>query len=259
MNDTQTLQTVPKPETFGSTQQFEHTQRVALMLAKSDLIPSSFKGNVQNVMIALELAARIGASPLAVMQNLYVVHGKPSWSSQFAISAINTSKKFEPLRYEMNGKQGTEERGCIAWTIDKGVDLPEKVRTIAEAKDAGVFVYESPEVTMKMAKLEGWVDKNGSKWKTMPELMLRYRAATFFGRLYTPEIMMGMQTHEEVIDIAHEVQQPEEVRRMKEYERVNLMIQDATSAEELESLVEYVAEDQMPAWKNKMAEINGKV
>jgi hypothetical protein len=57
---------------------------------------------------------------------------------------------------------------------------------------------------MKMAKAEGWVSKNGSKWQTMPELMIRYRAAAFFGRLYAPEIMMGMQTMEEVIDVTHQ-------------------------------------------------------
>ena len=42
--------------------------------------------------------------------------------------------------------------------------------------------------------------KNGSKWQTMPELMLRYRAATFFGRLYAPDILMGMRSDVEVYD-----------------------------------------------------------
>jgi len=55
-----------------------------------------------------------------------------------------------------------------------------------------------------MAKAEGWVDKSGSKWKTMPELMMRYRAAAFFGRLYAPEITMGMHSVEEIVDIQHE-------------------------------------------------------
>jgi hypothetical protein len=55
-----------------------------------------------------------------------------------------------------------------------------------------------------MANAEGWVSKAGSKWKTMPELMMRYRAAAFFGRLYAPEITMGMHSVEEVVDIQHE-------------------------------------------------------
>jgi hypothetical protein len=38
----------------------------------------------------------------------------------------------------------------------------------------------------------------------MPELMLRYRSAAFFARLYAPDITLGMQTAEEVEDIAPE-------------------------------------------------------
>jgi hypothetical protein len=178
----ETLEKVPTESAFGIST-FDHAQRVAKMLSSSSLIPKEYQGNIQNTMIALEMANRIGASPLMVMQNLYIVHGKPSWSSSFIIAALNSSKKFSPVRFEMSGDG--EEYGCFAWAYD--ADNKEKL--------AG------PKITMKMAKLEGWIDKNGSKWKTMPELMLRYRAAAFFGRLYAPEIMMGMQTMEEVIDI----------------------------------------------------------
>jgi len=180
--ETQTLEKVPTESAF-SIGTFEHAQRVAKMLASSSLIPKEYQGNIQNTMIALEMANRIGTSPLMVMQNLYIVHGKPSWSSTFIIAALNSSKKFSPVRFEMGGDG--EEYGCYAWAYD--ADNKEKLM--------------GPKITMKMAKAEGWIDKNGSKWKTMPELMLRYRAAAFFGRLYAPEIMMGMQTFEEVIDI----------------------------------------------------------
>ena len=35
----------------------------------------------------------------------------------------------------------------------------------------------------------------------MPELMFQYRAASFFGRLYAPDILKGMQTVDEVKDV----------------------------------------------------------
>lgn len=178
----ETLEKVPTESAF-SIATFEHAQRVAKMLATSSLIPKDYQNNIPNTMIALEMANRIGASPLMVMQNLYIVHGKPSWSSTFIIAALNSSKKFSPVRFELDGE--ADEYGCFAWAYDSNNN--EKLL--------------GPKITMKMAKLEGWVDKNGSKWKTMPELMLRYRAAAFFGRLYAPEIMMGMQTMEEVIDV----------------------------------------------------------
>lgn len=170
-------------ENVFSVANFEHAQRQAKAICSSDLVPKEYKNNVPNTLIALDIANRIGASPLMVMQHLYIVHGKPSWSSTFLIAAINSSGKFKaPLRFDITGEG--ENKGCVAWTIDK---TGEKL--------------ESPRVTMAMAKAEGWIDKNGSKWKTMPELMMRYRSASFFSRLFCPEITMGMQTSDEIIDV----------------------------------------------------------
>lgn len=174
----------PQTSSFNDSGSFEHAQRVAKMLASSTLIPKDYQGNIQNTMIALELANRIGASPLQVMQNLYIVHGKPSWSSSFIVASINACGKFSPLRYEMAGEG--DSLSCKAWAYD------------AKTGDK----LEGPKVTIEMAKKEGWFNKSGSKWQTMPELMIRYRSAAFFGRLYAPEILMGMHTMEEANDIA---------------------------------------------------------
>lgn len=169
---------------FGSAAAFDLLQRQAKLMAASVLVPKEFQGNLPNCTIALEMAARIGASPLMVMQNLYVVHGKPSWSSTFIIACINATGRFSPMSFEVTGDG--DKRTCIAVAHD----LQTKTR------------LESPPISIEMAKKEGWYSKNGSKWQTMPELMLRYRAATLFGRLYSPEILMGMRSYEEVLDIA---------------------------------------------------------
>jgi len=190
-------------QSIFSLQLFEHAQRVAIMLSKSALIPKEYQGNIPNAMIALEMANRIGASPLMVMQNLYVVYGKPSWSSKFVIAAINSCGRYASLRFDMLGTLGGDNRSCTAWTVERGVVIPPGVNSIEEAKKAGIPVLEGPAISWAMAKAEGWVDKNGSKWKTMPELMFRYRAASFFGNLYCPEILMGMRTVEETIDIGY--------------------------------------------------------
>lgn len=189
---TQTAQTpavippAPVVMGFGTATGFALMQRAAALLAASALVPKEYQGNVANCTIALEMASRIGASPLMVMQNLYLVHGKPSWSSQFIIAAVNGTGRFTPLRFDITGEG--EKKTCIAWALEKATG--ERL--------------ESPPISMDMAKKEGWIDKNGSKWKTMPDLMLRYRAATLFGRLYAPEILMGMKAYEEVIDIEGE-------------------------------------------------------
>lgn len=176
------LQNSPDQSSF-SMAGFDHAQRVAKMLSASSLIPEQYRNNIQNTMIALEMANRIGASPLMVMQNLYIVQGKPSWSSTFIIASLNACRRFSPIRFTMDGEG--DQYGCTA----SAQDLATKEK------------LHGPKVTWEMVKAEGWLAKGGSKWKTMPELMFRYRAAAFFGRLYAPDILMGMQTQEEIIDV----------------------------------------------------------
>jgi hypothetical protein len=168
-----------------SQQGFELAQRAAKLLSQSSLVPKEYQGNLPNCVIALNMAARMNADPLMVMQNLYIVHGKPGWSSQFLISTFNTSGKFSALRYEWVGEEGKDSWGCRAWAIEKAT---------------GEKLVGST-VTIGLAKKEGWYSKNGSKWQTMPQQMLMYRAASWFIRAYAPELAMGMHTAEELQDV----------------------------------------------------------
>lgn len=209
---------------FDDSAGFEQAQRMAKALSSSELIPTAYRGNIPSTIIALELAKRTGVSPIMVMQNLHVIQGKPSWSSSFIIAVINSYKKFSmPLNFTLKG-EGTE-RSCVAWTT--GVDGSR---------------YESPEVNMKMAQDEGWISKAGSKWKTMPELMLRYRAAAFFGRLYCPELLMGMQAEDEIVDVVTKA----EVVDKGEQRRVALL-NDCKTVEQVKKL-----QEKNPDWDIKL-------
>lgn len=172
----------PAPLNLFSLGMFREAWTVAEQLAKSKLIPKEFQNNPPDCIIAMEMAQRIGAGIFPVMQSLYIVHGKPGWSAQFIIAALNSCGRFSPLRFDMVGDG--DDKTCTAWSLEK----------VTGERLTG------PSVSIDMAKKEGWYSKNGSKWQTMPELMLRYRAATFFGRLYAPDILMGMRTAEELHD-----------------------------------------------------------
>lgn len=161
---------------------FTANVRQAQALAESDLVPQAYRGNVANVMVAAELAHRIGASVMAIMQNLHIIQGKPSFSSSFLIACVNACGRFSPMRFKFSGEG--QEYGCRAYAAD--------VKTGEEC--------EGPMVTLKMAKAEGWSTKSGSKWVNMPDLMLTYRAAAFWSRIYAPEISLGMHTTDEVED-----------------------------------------------------------
>ena len=186
MNETTTaLQPVQQFNAFSNIEAFEAAQRMVKPLATSDLVPTAFKNNIGSCLIALNLANRIGADPLQVMQSLYIVHGKPSFSSAFLIACFNQCGRYTAIRYEMFGERDTDGWGCKAYTTEKATGE----------------LIEGVAVTIGMAKAEGWFGKAGSKWKTMPELMMRYRAATFLIRSVAPEIALGFQTTEEVRDV----------------------------------------------------------
>ena len=168
---------------FGTSDNFIMAMQMAKALSESTIVPQTYQKNPSNCLIAIEQAQRMNISPLMVMQNLYPIQGKPSWSSKFLIASINASRKFDmELQYDETKDKDGKPYSCVAWTMKNGRRI------------------EGMEVNMQMAKDEGWLSKNGSKWKTMPQLMLRYRAASFFSSLNCPELTMGIYTKEEIED-----------------------------------------------------------
>ncbi len=170
---------------FSSKEAFELGLRMANGLAGSTIIPKAYQGNVGNCVIAVEMAARLNTSPLMVMQNLYIVNGNPAWSSQWLIAMINKSDRITGgIHFELGHEKEDGGLSCFCWATDKHGER-----------------VEGPKITMKLAEAEGWTKKTGSKWNTMPEIMIRYRAAAFFARLHFPDLAMGIYTQEEIIDI----------------------------------------------------------
>ena len=172
---------------YESADSFEFAQRQAKSLCQSQLVPTQYQGQqgLPNCLVALEMSKRMNLSPLTVMQNLNVIHGKPTWSAQFITSNIIGCGRFTNFDYLVKGQGETLEVQCIATRLED----KKQVKGTA--------------VSMRMARQEGWAARN-SKYASMPELMLRNRAATFFGRQYIPDLLLGVQTSEEVVDIESE-------------------------------------------------------
>lgn len=177
---------------FAGAGSFALAQRMANLLAASTVVPKEYQGNVGNCLIAIEIAGRIGMPALMVMQNMVPVYGKPSWTSKFLIGVVNASPEWTPIRWRWVGKREDGD----SWGV----------RAVATDKRTGEECI-GPLVDIAMAKAEGWYDRRGkvsgeaaSKWPTMPELMLMYRSAAFWSRLYIPEKTLGLTT-EEVEDI----------------------------------------------------------
>ena len=159
--------------------------KIANMLCKSSLVPQAYKSNPVDCMIAMEMTSRTNFPLLMVMQNLYIIQGKPSWSGQFCTAVVNASGRFSPLEFV----QLTNEDGSLKGYYAQATRLAD-----------GKLCVGSP-VDWDMVKNEGWLSKSGSKWKTMPDLMFHYRAAAFFVREHCPDLLCGLQTAEEVQDV----------------------------------------------------------
>lgn len=157
--------------------------RISQMFAKSKLVPSHFHGDPNSCWIACQMAIRLGVDPFMFMQNTYIVQGKPGMEAKLAIALVNTSGIFKgPIQWKMEGEGMSRKATAMAIHAQSG--------QVCECT-----------VSMETAKAEGWIDKQGSKWKTMPEQMLRYRSAAWFARLFCPERLMGMQTVDELEDV----------------------------------------------------------
>ena len=233
---------------FFNPAQFDTAQRMSKMFAASKLVPNMYqkdeiykelqKNNARlpkeqqldtktlyanatteataNCMIALDVATRIGASPLMIMQNLVIIYGRPSWSSKFLIATVNTYGRFEPLKYKFIEKGKVGKLNITEYVWDRATNSKKPVtrefdgskimdiECIAYTTAKGsTEVLESSPISIRMAIDEGWYTKNGSKWQTMPKQMLMYRAASFWTSAYAPEISMGMRTVEEAEDVEY--------------------------------------------------------
>lgn len=186
---------------------FDDWQRLAMALSTSTLVPQQYQGknNVGSCLIALDMSSRMKVSPLMLMQNMDVIHGKPSLSSKFVIAQLNNSGKFSPLRFEMKDlgektvEYGYKDKSTNSWKKEKIKIMDRACRAVAKDLKSDE-VLEGEWVTLEVAVKEGWYGKSGSKWQTMPGQMLRYRAASWWANIYHPEGKLGLPTNDELID-----------------------------------------------------------
>ena len=171
-------------------QRFELEQRKAKAFSLSAFFPRHLMGqgpngaqiSVANATIVYDIAYRMNLSPLEVAQSIFIIQGKPSFETKFLVARLNTSGLLKGRLNTIVSKDG-QSAYCEAIDAQTGA------------------VLRGTTITMEMAKREGWLGKNGSKWQTMPTLMLKYRAQSFFINEFFPEVRLGLRTKEEIQDI----------------------------------------------------------
>jgi len=178
----QPVAVIPQGGVLTSFTTLPQMMEVARALASSPLVPKHFANNEGSVMIALNMAQRVQMDPFLLMQNIYVVHGTPSMSGQFAIAMLSRSARYKRIEY------------CYVNDKDYRDGMYVKGHRRDDSKpDVGTAI------TPDIVRGEGW-EKN-PKWRSMPEQMYRYRSASWFARAFVPDELMGMKTQDEIEDI----------------------------------------------------------
>lgn len=212
------MNNLPEVKQEGFVESYQSLYRLAELFSKSSMIPAQYKNNAADCMIALNMAQRSGMEPVFVMQNMYVVKGHPSWSGQACIAMLRNCGLFRDVRPIYNA----ERTACYFQATD--------------AKTGETLTGTT--VSLDMAAREGW--SSNSKWKSMPEQMLAYRAASFFARLWCPEVLMGCMVEGEADD-AEQNREPisDPLAELDALEPPAQETTIAAQAEELESQVEF--------------------
>lgn len=239
---------------FEDPGRFGAQMKVAEMLSRTAFVPKAFQGKPEDCLVALDMAGRLELNPLAVFPDIYVIDGRSSFSSKFLIALVNRSGRFSRIQFDC-GTDGTAEVTFGAW--EYGSKTPKKTRVVvpnvyAVASFSDLTTgerYESPRIDMAFADRNGWVEKPGSKWQTMPEIMTRYRAASILIKSVCPEIVMGLEFADDLLDAREDVParqvvlEPKPVARDdKVVERLESCIRKAADASELGAVAKTVQE-----------------
>jgi hypothetical protein len=146
---------------------------LARAFADSKMVPDHFKKSVGDCYIAINLAGRYGMEVWTLMQELYLINGKPMMSGKLATAILNHSLA-DPLRPVYSG----------------------------EGDDRTITLTGRPEneVTPLAVSLKVKDAKTGNEqWKKNPDQMLMYAASRMWGRRYTPDILLGIVFDDEEI------------------------------------------------------------
>lgn len=169
---------------------FELAQRQAKAMITGSILPPQFR-TVGDVLILNEMSKSLKIPSIMLAQGLYMVKNKPSMSGQLVIAILNGSKRFDaPIRWEERAK-------------------PWGIRAYASINGDK---FEGDWIDDALIQANGWI--SNPHWKNNKQLMAKYRAATWFARLYCPDLLMGMTTEGEVVD-SKEVSEEIEVQIME--------------------------------------------
>lgn len=192
---------------------FEDGWRFSKLIASSDLAPKDYRDKPANVLVAIQMGAELGLSPMAALQNIAVINGRPSLWGDAALAVVQVHPGYVTHKEYFEGTG--DSKTAVFEITRKGHDLHVTKFSIADAKKAGLW------------------DKKPSPWQTYPDRMLQMRARGFGLRDKFADALRGLSIAEEAIDLPPVIAEaqfvPDTKLADKSKDRLNDAVQRATA------------------------------
>lgn len=165
----------------------EEMFRFATAVAKSGLAPKGLE-HPEAIFVALQMGAELGLTPMASLQNIAVINGRPSVWGDAMLAVCRSQGVFDEAVFEERMEGGGDELTaiCIVRRLPHGKPIQREF-SVARAKKAGLWGKSGP-------------------WTQYPERMLQMRARSFALRDGFADILRGFKSAEEMydtIDVQH--------------------------------------------------------
>lgn len=162
----------------------EEAYRFANAICASGFAPKGME-KPEAVLVAIQLGAEIGLTPMAALQNTAVINGRPAIYGDAALALVRSSGLLESYKEEEIGEAGSDAHGYRVTAVRKGNQAAVETFTVADAKRAKLYGKAGP-------------------WSDYPKRMLRFRARGYVLRDLFGDILKGLRTVEEARDIPSE-------------------------------------------------------
>ncbi len=162
----------------------EEAYRFANAIVASGFAPKGME-KPEAVLVAIQLGAEIGLTPMAALQNTAVINGRPAIYGDAALALVRSSGLLESYKEEEIGETGSDGHGYRVTAVRKGNQAAIETFTVADAKRAKLWGKSGP-------------------WSDYPKRMLRFRARGYVLRDLFGDILKGLRTVEEARDIPSE-------------------------------------------------------
>lgn len=205
-----------QPTTMGEAMQFSE------MLAKSSLVPKQFQGKSGDILVAMQMGAELGLSPMQAVQNIAVINGRPSVWGDALLAVVQGRSDFEDIDETNNGSKDAESWAAICIIKRKGRSPVQRSFSVADAKRAGLWGKQGP-------------------WTQYPKRMMQMRARGFALRDAYADALRGIWMAEEAQDvpvIREEAVRPKQIEAKTKSERVSAMLDEGPELEPTEKKVE---------------------